>query len=155
MLRLGPFNERRLLQTSVAILALVPILAGAAGVVFGLGIVGMHAELPLGGDSHVRYLSGLLLAVGLGFWSTVPRIEAQGPRFRFLTAIVLIGGLARFFAVVCCGTPPAAMLAALAMELGVTPCLAIWRERLQKRLAGPATGSAMSAATLPAGGNAR
>jgi hypothetical protein len=155
MPRLGPFNERRLLQTSVATLALVPILAGAAGVIFGLGIVGIHSELPLGGDSHVRYLSGLLLAIGLGFWSTVPRIEAQGARFRFLTAIVLIGGLARFFAVVCCGTPPVAMLAALAMELGVTPALAIWRERLQRRLSGSATGGAMAAVTLPAGGDAR
>jgi hypothetical protein len=32
-------------------------------------------------DSHLRYLSGLLLGIGLCFWSTVPRIEAKTARF--------------------------------------------------------------------------
>lgn len=129
------FNERRLLQASVAALALVPILAGAAGVVLGLGAFGLHAQLPLGGDSHARYLSGLIFGVGLGFWSTVPRIEAQGARFRVLTGVVLVGGLARLYALARYGVPPRPMLAALAMELAVTPGLAIWRESLERRLA--------------------
>ncbi len=50
---------------------------------------------PLGSgdlDSHFRYLSGLLLAIGIGFASTVPRIEAQGGRFWLLTGIVMVGG---------------------------------------------------------------
>ena len=75
MPRLSPCGERRLLQWSVAVLALVPVLAGGAGVVSGLSLFGVRANLPLGGDSHVRYLSGLILGLGLGFWSTVPRIE--------------------------------------------------------------------------------
>jgi len=129
------FSERRLLQSTVAALALAPILAGAAGVLFGLGVFGAHADLPLGADSHVRYLSGLILAIGLGFWTTVPRIEAQGPHFRILTGVVLIGGLARLYALARYGVPPRPMLAALAVELAVTPSLAIWRESLERKLA--------------------
>ena len=34
---LSPIRERCLLQSAVAVLALVPVLAGAAGVVWGLG----------------------------------------------------------------------------------------------------------------------
>lgn len=135
MPRLSTLSERRLLQSSVAVLALVPVLAGAAGVVFGLGAFGVHDDLPLGGDSHVRYLSGLVLAIGLGFWSTVPGIEVQGARFRMLTGLVLIGGLARLYAVARYGVPPRPMLAALVMELAVTPGLAIWRESVGRKLA--------------------
>jgi Domain of unknown function (DUF4345) len=126
-------RERRLLQVSVAVLALVPILAGLTGVLSGLQLFDAHAALSRNGDSHVHYLSGLLLAIGLGFWSTVPNVDTQGPRFRLLAALVLIGGVARLYAVVRTGLPAAGMLGALAMELAVTPALALWRERLERR----------------------
>ena len=83
-------------------------------------------------DSTGRYLSGLLLAIGLAFWATVPRIEAQGARFRLLTLIVLTGGIARLSGLVLVGVPTKGILAGLAMELVVTPGLAIWRERLER-----------------------
>jgi hypothetical protein len=121
MLIRSPSGELRLLQSVVAVLALVPVLAGAAGVLSGLGRFDQHLTPLLNGDSHVRYLSGLLLAIGLGYWSTVPRIEAQGDRFRLLTALVLVGGLARLYAVARHGVPGTGMLAALVMELVVTP----------------------------------
>ena len=85
------------------------------------------------GDSHVRYLSGLLMAIGLGYWSTVPRIDAQGPRFRLLTALVLAGGCARLYAVTRFGLPATGMQTGLVLELFVTPGLAIWREALERK----------------------
>ena len=126
-------GERRLLQVTVAVLALVPILAGAAGIVWGIGVFDRRLAPSLGGDSHIRYLSGVMLAIGLGYWSTVPRIEAQGDRFRLLTGLVLVGGLARLYALARVGVPGSAMVAALVLELGVTPGLAIWRERVEVR----------------------
>ena len=127
-----PGRERRLLQVSVALLALVPILAGLAGVLHGLALFDAHAALSRDGDSHVHYLSGLLLAIGLGFWSTVPHIETQGPRFRLLTALVLVGGLARLYAAALAGLPAAGMAGGLVMELAVVPMMALWRERLER-----------------------
>jgi hypothetical protein len=100
---------------------------------YGLHVLDVHAGVSRDGDSHVRYLSGLMLAIGLGFWSTVPKIEAQGPRFRLLTTLVLIGGRGRLYALVLSGPPAVAMLGGLAMELLVTPGLAIWREGLERR----------------------
>jgi hypothetical protein len=126
-------RERCALQLTVTLLALVPILAGLMGVLCGLDLVDAHAGLSRAGDSHVRYLSGVMLAIGLGFWSTVPRIEVQGARFRVLTALVLTGGLARLYALVLFGLPAVGMVAGLVMELLVTPGLACWRESLERR----------------------
>ena len=66
-------RERRYLQRTVALLALVPVSAGLFGVVFGPALTG--DRLSVSADSHFRYLSGLLLGIGILFWSTVPGIE--------------------------------------------------------------------------------
>jgi hypothetical protein len=131
-------SEIQLLQATVAVLALVPIGAGLAGAVFGIGAFGPAVSLGPDADSLGRYLSGLLLAIGLAFWGTVPSIEAQGVRFRLLTLLVFTGGLARLAGVLLIGLASPAMLFALVMELFITPCLAFWRERLDRLCRGAA-----------------
>jgi hypothetical protein len=126
-------NERRLLQIVVSICVLVPILGGGIGVVYGAAMVGAMVEngaAPAFADGHFRYLSGLLLAIGLGFLSTVPSIEACSGRFRLLAAIVVVGGLGRLLSLALGGAPDAASFFALGMELGVTPALALWQCRV-------------------------
>ncbi len=102
----------------------MPVAGGLSGVVLGLA----------GGSAwsadHYRYLSGLLLAIGLGFWSTLPDIERQASRFRLLTAGVAIGGLCRLIGVALGDPLTPAVVAALAMELGVTPLLCFWQGRI-------------------------
>jgi len=132
---LDPAVERRLLQAAVALGALLPVTAGLSGVVAGTTMIGtLDVEPAL--DSHYRYLSGLLFAIGLGFWSTVPHVETQAVRFRLLTFLVLIGGLARAWSLLRVGVPAAPMLGALAMEMLVTPLLCLWQARVAQRTAG-------------------
>jgi hypothetical protein len=131
-------NERRLLQVAVALGCLVPVLGGGIGVLYGLAMlgpmVGNEAPPPFA-DSHFRYLSGLLLAIGLGFSSTVPSIETRSGRFRLLAAIVVVGGLGRLLALALDGRPDAPTLFALGMELGVTPALTLWQWRVARAAA--------------------
>jgi hypothetical protein len=122
-------TERRLLQAIVALACVVPIAAGGTGILYGPAMIGISAA-PLPADAHFRYLSGLLLGIGLGFVSTVPRIEARSARFRLLAAIVVIGGLGRLLSLVIGGMPDTSTLFALAMELLVTPMLALWQWRV-------------------------
>jgi hypothetical protein len=65
----------------------------------------------------------------------------RGPRFRLLTSLVLIGGLARLYGVLALGGSTRGTVGALLMELVVTPALALWRERVERntREAEPAT----------------
>lgn len=126
---MSPTLERRLLQVAVAVAGLVPVGGGLWGVLGHMTTAGAASA------SHARYLSGLLLAIGLTFWISVPTLERRGAVFRALAAIVVVGGVARLAgAILVTGFPPEVSLP-LAMELGVTPLLAVWRERVERRLA--------------------
>ncbi len=125
-------NERRLLQIAVAIASLVPIAAGATGVVLGPAMVD-GAIAPVTADSHYRYLSGLLFGIGCAFMTTVPAIETHRTRFRILTVIVVIGGLGRLLSLALRGYPSKSMIFGLIMELAVTPALALWQSRIASR----------------------
>ena len=121
--------EKRSLQAIVMLCCIVPIAAGGYGMWRGLPMIGIAGAGP-GADSHFRYLSGLLLGIGLGFLTTVPHIEAHTARFRLLAGIVVIGGLGRLASVAVHGGVDTATLFALAMELLVTPLLALWQTRI-------------------------
>ena len=121
-------RERQALQRVVAAVALVPVVSGLYGVVFGLGRP--DGLVDVSADSHYRYLSGLHLGIGILFWTCVPGIEAKADLFRFLTLVVALGGLARLLGLALTGLPSLTMLAALAVELVVTPLLCLWQARV-------------------------
>ena len=122
---------RRGLQVAVAVFGCVPVFAGAAGVLLGPGMTDDSGSAAL--DSHVRYLSGLLLGIGLVFWWNIPRIEQIGQLFKVLTLIVFLGGLARALGIILHGAPPGPMAVAIVMELVVTPLLCLWQSRIADR----------------------
>ncbi len=129
---MGAVSERRFLQIVVAVACLVPLGAGSAGMLLGPAMVDAVA-LPAAADSHYRYLSGLLLGIGIAFATAIPDIERRTTRVRLLTGIVVVGGIGRFLSLLLRGPPDKPMLAALVMELGVTPCLALWQARVARR----------------------
>lgn len=128
-------GERALLKGVVAVACLVPILTGLDGVVRGAAMMRL-ATVPADLDSHYRYLSGIFLVLGLAFASTIPAIERQGPRFRLLGAMVVMGGLARLLSWAMVGEPSLPHRLGLVMELGVVPLLMLWQARIARRAAG-------------------
>jgi len=121
--------ERRLLQIAVAVAGLVPVTAGALGA--------LRPELLLGGPAHAlthgAYLSGLLLGLGLAFWSLIPGVEHQGHAFCLLTGLVVLGGVARAIAAFRLGAWSLPVTLPLGMELGVTPALWLWQRRVARK----------------------
>lgn len=122
--------EKKLLQAVISIACLVPLLAGIGGMLGGASFLGGGS---VDMDSHLRYLSGLLFGIGLGFLSAVPNIESKGERIRLLTILVFIGGLARLFGLIENDVPGASMQFGLVMELAVTPLLCFWQYKFSKR----------------------
>ena len=123
-----PIRHRPILplQIAIAIAGLVPVGAGLAGIWLGPALLD-HASHATAADSHFRYLSGLLLAIGLLFWSFIPSIATRGPAVRLLTAVVVTGGLARAIGFALHDPVILSNLLSLTMELGVTPLLCLWQ----------------------------
>jgi hypothetical protein len=123
-MNIAPLVAKRALQVSVAVAGIVPVVAGLWGVFDPFaGSVGSQLN-------HGRYLSGLLLAIGIAFWTAIPDIERQTVRIRLLTAIVVTGGCCRLLGVMLGDTLSPSVAGALAMELAVTPLLCFWQSRL-------------------------
>ena len=129
--------QPRPLQIAVGVACLVPLLAGGAGAFLGAAAFG-DPNAPISSDSHVRYLSGRLLGIGLVFVSMIPAIERNGRGFRMLTFLVAVGGLARLYGIVTAGVPGPPMLFGLAMELVVTPLLCLWQAAVARHSVSPA-----------------
>jgi hypothetical protein len=129
---LSPLTEKKYLQAIVALACIVPIFAGFGGMIEGPGLLGENTAISL--DSHFRYLSGLLLGLGVAFLCSIPRIEQRRPRIRLLTMLVVIGGMGRLAGFFETGTITHPMLAALCMELIVTPLICLWQHRIAHRL---------------------
>jgi hypothetical protein len=119
--RVSLLSGKRALQLCVALAGIVAVSAGAWGVFDDPG--GASA----GQVSHERYLSGLLLAIGVAFWTTLPNIEQKTGRFRLLTGLVVVGGLCRLFGVTMGDGLSVSTVGPLAMELLVAPLLCLWQ----------------------------
>ena len=126
--------EKRLLQLAILIGGAVPVSAGFEGAFHGTRFLG--AWPGQGADSHFRYLSGLLLGIGLIMWGCIPTIERRATIVRTITAIVAIGGLARLYGWIVAGDP-GTIRWALGMELVVTPLLCLWQTRVARAVVRP------------------
>lgn len=126
-------RERKLLQQTVAVAATLPVAIGLYGILFGQALTG--DAVSISAESHFRYLSGLLLGIGLCYWSTLPSIEIKTGRFRLLTLLVVIGGLGRLIGLALTGLPSFFMIGGLIVELVVAPVLCLWQTRIANRYA--------------------
>src|SRR5829696_4698814 len=126
-------REKRLLQQTVGLLSVVPFATGLYGVLFGPALT--NETVSVSGDSHFRYMSGLLVGIGLCFWSAIPNIEIKTGRFRLLTLVVFVGGLGRLLGLVLTDVPSFLMFGGLVIELVVTPLICLWQTRIANRYA--------------------
>ena len=124
--------ERRALQIAIALAACVPVAGGLKGV--WLGARGFGTWPGGAADSHFRYLSGLLLAIGLVYWGCIPTIDRRGALIRAVTAMVVVGGLSRLAGWMFLAGDPGSMRWALVMELGLAPVLCLWQARVARHL---------------------
>jgi hypothetical protein len=122
--------EKYALQAVLLLVALIPLSAGLAGVITGPAFFQIAASVSA--DSHMRYLSGLLLGIGILALTVIPHVERHTERMGALTLIVFVGGLSRLWALLLVGKPNAVMTAALFVELLLTPALFLWVRRVAK-----------------------
>jgi hypothetical protein len=131
--------NKRVLQTVLAILGLIPILTG--GLDFVLGARSLHVVgslMPLDAvndvvlDSQIRFLAAIWLGVGIILYWVIPSIDRQTTLFRLLMGGIFLGGIGRMSSVVLVGIPPVQFLAVIVLELVGVPILIFWQSALSK-----------------------
>lgn len=128
-------SSKGFLQIVIALLALIPIVMGGAGVLSGPAAVMGATAWPTDLDSHYRYLSGIFLGIGILFYVTIPAIERKTLLFRLAASLVVMGGLARLLSLLTVGAPSTAHLVGLVLELIVVPLLVMWQAYVARHAA--------------------
>jgi hypothetical protein len=123
--------ERSLLQIAVAVAGLIGVVLGLTGVLFGT----MHADLSgdVVLDSYVRFGKGVLLAIGLIYWSSIPQIERHGDRIALITLILVSGSLSRLFSLAGHGVPTLGIISNLIAGLVFVPLVWLWQRHVASR----------------------
>ena len=120
--------ERKLLQVTVACAGLIGVVLGLTGVLFGT----MHADLSgdVVLDSYVRFGKGVLLAIGLIYWSSIPQIERHGDRIALITLILVSGSLSRLISLAGHGVPTLGIISNLIAGLVFVPLVWLWQRHV-------------------------
>lgn len=130
-----PQAEKRVMQGVMCVVLLLPASAVIPSLVSGPGFLGHPPVIPTDLDSHFRYVSGIFLGVLVLIAACIPRIERQGPLFRMLGGVIVLGGLSRLVSLLLVGVPSIGHQIGLAVELGLMPLLMLWQARLARRFA--------------------
>jgi hypothetical protein len=120
--------QRKLLQIAVAIAGLAGVGVGLTGVLFGTMYADLSGDVVL--DSYVRFLKGVLLAIGLIYWSCIPQIERRGERIALVTFILVFGTLSRLLTVIGHGVPTLGLIGNLVTGLILVPLLWLWQRHV-------------------------
>jgi Domain of unknown function (DUF4345) len=120
--------ERKLLQAAVAIAGFAGVFLGLTGVLFGTLHADLSGDVVL--DSYVRFSKGVLLAIGLAYWSCIPQIERRGDRIALVTFILALGSLSRLLSAVGHGVPTLGIVLNLIAGLILVPLLWLWQRHV-------------------------
>ena len=111
-------------------LALIPIAAGLATVVFGSEIVRGAGASNASVESELRYYAVFYVGFGVFLWSLAPDVARRARELRWAAALLFCGGLARLVGVVVDGWPEADYVVLMAVELVLPWVLVLWQRRV-------------------------
>lgn len=126
--------SRKLLQTFLVILGLVPTITGV------LTMMGIHdplfanLNLPHSAllDSDLRFLGGVWLGLGLTVLATVRSLEKHFVLYRILWGMIFLGGVGRLISMFIIGLPPVPFIAFTVLEIAGAPIFVYWHWKLTK-----------------------
>ncbi len=128
--------NKRILQITLAVIAIVPILTGLLGMLpagMSDGFYGIALNSANQGnvilDSNYRYYSGLWLALGIVMIWIIPSIERQTVTLRILSFMIFVGGVGRVIGMIAFAVPHPAFVFFTIIEL-LFPLVILWQNKV-------------------------
>ena len=128
---MSPDRSRRGLQVLLVGLGCLTTVTGAAVLARGSrAVTGVTEPVPASVDSELRWFATWWTAVGPLLWRLVPRVESETRAVRYLSGVVLAGGVTRLVSVRQAGRPHPVFLGLTAVELVLPAVLVVWQRRV-------------------------
>lgn len=126
--------SRKLLQTFLVILGLVPTITGALTMMGIRDPLFATLNLPHSAllDSDLRFLGGVWLGLGLTVLATVSSLEKHFALYRILWGMIFIGGVGRLISMFIIGLPPVPFIGFTALEIVGAPIFVYWHGQVVK-----------------------
>jgi len=126
--------SKRSLQIASAVLGLIPILTGIAGMSGLSDPLYASTQLPpnILLDSNLRFFGGVWFGLGVAMYWIIPNIEKQTALFRALWGMIFVGGPGRLISMIALGLPPVPFLAFTALEIVGAPLVVLWQARISR-----------------------
>ncbi|CAF3046353.1 unnamed protein product [Rotaria sp. Silwood2] len=125
-------NQRLSLQIVIGLIAMIPIFVGLNGIFQGPNVLLKTNDYSIQVDSHLRYLSGLRVAMGIFLLRNLPTIDRNGDDLCRVSLFVFIGGLGRLWGLITIGFDFDAIIAAL-IELFILPIICLWQNQIERK----------------------
>jgi hypothetical protein len=125
-------SRHRNLGRTLYALAVIPIVAGAVGVVFGGSSIPASGEPTAAVESELRFYAVWWIGAGLFMVWLAPRVAEHAREFRVFCALLFLSGLSRGLAVLDAGWPPTGLVVLMAAELTISVALFLWDAGLRR-----------------------
>jgi hypothetical protein len=125
-------RSRRNLQRVIVALGLVPIVTGAASLVFGTDVIPEAGSPSASTESELRFYAVWWLGAGLFLASLAPRVEQRGRELRAVCALLVLGACGRALAIADAGRPQPIFVVLMALEFLIPPVLVLWQARVAR-----------------------
>lgn len=129
--------NKKVFQTVLAVLGLIPVITGGLSVAFGVnafsfvgGLVTPDMASNIVLDSEIRFLGAIWFGIGILVFWIIPSIDRQTSLFRLLMAIIFLGGVGRLLSAFLVGIPPTLFIAIIVLELVGMPLLVVWQSSI-------------------------
>jgi Domain of unknown function (DUF4345) len=127
-------NELAAMQAVTAVLTVVPLIGGLAGIVGGPALVaGDPGPVAASTDSEFRFLSAVWCSVAPLIWTALPTAQYRPGVLRIVGAGIVLGGLGRLRSWRRLGRPQPMMVGAASLELVGVPALLVWHSRIVRQ----------------------
>jgi uncharacterized protein DUF4345 len=116
----------------VFVLGLIPVVTGAASLLFGSDVISGGETTSANVESELRFYAAWWIGAGAFLISLAPRIEEHAAGLRAVCGLLVLGAVGRLIGIATAGRPSTLYLVLLAIELLLPVALVPWQARVAR-----------------------